>query len=964
MNRFINDVMVMPGGGASMRAAYMLQGAKIDKVSLQNLITRLSTKSMLSNVVISTVDKNSLASGLVLMNAISEVYSRFDDMFTSSNSISLLMENTRMILTSEIKKIESELIDLEKSIDNYGFLLADANSFDSSYIETFSGDNGFENNEVLFTANKKYIEDRAGLVFVEGQIASLVKNEGVITIPPSTNFEYPLSASIWASNCAAFIDSPMANKAISNTTDYKNNNGWRVTANSPIIIDGYLEDFSLLYDQNNNYPGAQFILEYKMPDENPVDLIILEPFSDVPFDLIQVLGFIKEEDNNGVQLLSEPTKVSGTKNIFFPKNTYKKFHIYIRQQLYTREVVNPIMSEANGELINNIKGEIDYTKADGGEAGTKPGYDYPVYNMESHWKMIFSNLRGSLSARDSADLEQGLPSYWSQEFGYLDKNMTTDQDDNINYRSELSRPSNINDSYFQGLIRRFFGTQESGIGAFFTSMKTNMYNTNSPNAGPVNQLGPLSDIRQAPYPRIGEEESINTVAVTEGGGLPDTSMSSTVWRTSSNWDVWLDGIVQSILDKDDMQLVSPNWFWSEKEGRWIDDTELLEAMPRIIDLPTIREDGIIDGIIDTKDYRADHPEKLTPGGGIRYNIPSIQYDDILWKNKSSYKYRYNIGIKYVKAKLSSYGSKSVFVSKPIGVSGDISEVRLKESSTNFVLKGIDLDSEIVTSVEYSVTNSDDISTEASWIPIMPSNDIMVTGERIFPDKDGIAVFRFSAKDQGINLYKNGREIAKGILADIFLRRENNNSVYGLRVPTQLYTSGDLLTVNYIPATDYTTISFDNYSTMANVTAPATDSDGPGEGFYGDGNLEYTLTKIPYIDSTQANASTYSDTFGMTPYQPISIVFSDGTTAINLTNYTNSVQANLDSDSSSYQYIQSGNYIKFNKAVAKNFRVYYNYFPSNFRVRVILRSNTAENVSPKVDFFQVKTKTRKPDAQRD
>ena len=87
-------------------------------------------------------------------------------------------------------------------------------------------------------------------------------------------------------------------------------------------------------------------------------------------------------------------------------------------------------------------------------------------------------------------------------------------------------------------------------------------------------------------------------------------------------------------------------------------------------------------------------------------------------------------------------------------------------------------------------------------------------------------------------------------------------------------------------------------------------------------------------------------------------------AINLTNYTNSVQANLDSDSSSYQYIQSGNYIKFNKAVAKNFRVYYNYFPSNFRVRVILRSNTAENVSPKVDFFQVKTKTRKPDAQRD
>jgi hypothetical protein len=88
------------------------------------------------------------------------------------------------------------------------------------------------------------------------------------------------------------------------------------------------------------------------------------------------------------------------------------------------------------------------------------------------------------------------------------------------------------------------------------------------------------------------------------------------------------------------------------------------------------------------------------------------------------------------------------------------------------------------------------------------------------------------------------------------------------------------------------------------------------------------------------------------------------TAINLTSYSRSQNISLDKNSDQYYYVQSGSSIIFNKPVTKNFRVYYNYSPTNLRFRAILRSNTVNCVSPKIDFVQLKTKTRKPDPQKD
>ena len=97
---------------------------------------------------------------------------------------------------------------------------------------------------------------------------------------------YPADATIWASNCAAFISNPSSNNSISNTTN-GNVGGWRVVIDSPIIIDGPLYQFEYLYDGDNTYPGAQFIVQYEMNDESPVDTIVVDPFDDYsPFPFI------------------------------------------------------------------------------------------------------------------------------------------------------------------------------------------------------------------------------------------------------------------------------------------------------------------------------------------------------------------------------------------------------------------------------------------------------------------------------------------------------------------------------------------------------------------------------------------------------------------------------------------------------------------------------------------------------
>lgn len=327
-------------------------------------------------------------------------------------------------------------------------------------------------------------------------------------------------------------------------------------------------------------------------------------------------------------------------------------------------------------------------------------------------------------------------------------------------------------------------------------------------------------------------------------------------------------------------------------------------------------------------------------------------------------YEYNFGIQSISVGGSVQNYKGVFVSKKVPASGDIGELRLKAKDNHFNYVNTDKDSLVATSVEYSVTNKSRPDEEADWKPILPIGIFQIEGERFYPDSTGAGKFRFTANlDNSIVLYKNGK-IVNIDTKNLLIRSPNGQTAIGLKLPIGQFTPQDIFTCDYVPSRDFSTVSFaeTDFSNVPLVTS--FDENGAGEGFTALSNqLIATLKFEPYIDYTKVETSSYDSELGLNPYSPLVVRFKDGSIAVNLTNYKGGGQTELDPTADQYQFIHSGNTLIFNKQVTQEFRVYYQYLLSNVRVRIVLRVNDVSAVSPTVDMFQLKAKTRKADARK-
>jgi hypothetical protein len=435
--------------------------------------------------------------------------------------------------------------------------------------------------------------------------------------------------------------------------------------------------------------------------------------------------------------------------------------------------------------------------------------------------------------------------------------------------------------------------------------------------------------------------------------------------------------------------------WSESEDKW-------EKV--ILDLyasnPTFYRDLFLRGVGDDSINIGPQPQAIVSRDNPTEH--KIKFLD----------YRYNLGLKFIGIGANDPGYKGVFVSKPLPASGDIGELRIKVEDTNYQIAVSDLSSAYVTSTEYSVSNISTPNIESDWIPILPVNTEMVIAERLFVDNAGRGFLRFPAnRTAALYLYKNG--YSHDINATSYILDTASQNVIGITLPFGDFTSDDIFTCDYIPAADNTTISFNLSGASDTPLISSYDNTGVGEGFENTGgrntiDLKYT----PYIDYNQVNSSTYFPTTGMSPYQPVTVRLDNGIVVTNLTNYKigdqtslpipnvgytppqgmvitadivtdpitheqisrvelyhrygtidpNAVNTSAINAANGYYYIHSGNVLMFNRPLDQPFRVYYQYLQNAVRVRVVLRVNTKNFVTPTVDAFHVKTKTRRADAR--
>lgn len=313
-----------------------------------------------------------------------------------------------------------------------------------------------------------------------------------------------------------------------------------------------------------------------------------------------------------------------------------------------------------------------------------------------------------------------------------------------------------------------------------------------------------------------------------------------------------------------------------------------------------------------------------------------------------FNYYYTLGLHSAEIGTTAPGAKGVFVSEPLEAAGSVGEVRLKTSESDYSLPNTSRHSPVVTSVEYSVSNVADPVEETDWTPILPVDHTRIAGERVLPNAVGQAAFRFPADPQNITVYKNG--MRQDFAESSFRRDRVTSAVLGVDIPSESYNFGDIFTVDYSPirSIDHTTVNFKELGRAAEAPlVGAHDGTGPGERFAATGSRNTVdIMHAPFVDTNLTKSST--------TYSPITVRLDTGEVAQNLTAYPG--RRDYPFPPSGYYYKHSGNTLIFNQPITTPFRVYYQYLENTVRVRVVLRANSTELASPKVDFYHLKART--------
>ena len=375
-----------------------------------------------------------------------------------------------------------------------------------------------------------------------------------------------------------------------------------------------------------------------------------------------------------------------------------------------------------------------------------------------------------------------------------------------------------------------------------------------------------------------------------------------------------------------------------------------------------------DGIIPSKNDNSNMEMGFQKQDPEAPSVSSLDITKYLNTREVSNSYEYSFSLKNILLgnTIQAPQSKSCFISNkietngaPIAIKGIINKVTERKNLNYF-----NYDLKESGSYELSVSLKEIISSEEDWIPLASSNDLNVDSEVLFFNNLNSTTIRFVPLQETIKVYKNGMLENPNNWSYI----ENSNEVkYNTEVEnTSIYVCS--YAINKL-VYNQSIIDLDSIQDSSYILQSYRSNGVPGEFFEStlSGN-RVDLSRIPFIEDNFTNAY-YNDIFGTVTteenagYSPVSIVFQDGSTAINLTNYTlNSFVKAPFYDTDSYLYYHNGKSIIFNKPVVSPFRVLYKYLPSNLRFRLIMRDNIPDQIANiSIDNVIIKCKVKNLDS---
>lgn len=332
-------------------------------------------------------------------------------------------------------------------------------------------------------------------------------------------------------------------------------------------------------------------------------------------------------------------------------------------------------------------------------------------------------------------------------------------------------------------------------------------------------------------------------------------------------------------------------------------------------------------------------------------------------------YEYTFSIKSIEfAAVDKVDSnKACFVSKKIPFNGYPLALKafLVKSKNIIDFNRFNFDLKEPISYEISISNTEIPVSEKDWLPILEYGKDQIDSEVLFFDSQSSSAYtRFYFKKETFVLYKDGYVVPP--------------NEYSLKENSIIIKSLDINSI-YVCAykTDLTLFSYDNIDFIKNKlfqesTKSYFNDQGQGERFSTtDYTGRITLSNFPYINTVYAESSSYNPAYGTIfssdyqGYSPIKVLLSDGSYAINLTNYTSSKDLPSFIDSSRVYFIQNGKEIVFNQILSDPFSVIYEYVSNSTRFRIIIRKNVSNILyQASIDAVIVKAKTKNYDPYYD
>lgn len=363
------------------------------------------------------------------------------------------------------------------------------------------------------------------------------------------------------------------------------------------------------------------------------------------------------------------------------------------------------------------------------------------------------------------------------------------------------------------------------------------------------------------------------------------------------------------------------------------------------------------------------------------------------RSTSGVRHEYEYGIKNLQFAYATYQETGIFVTRPIAVEGNIVEVSLSTAEEHPLFNELNgMATDRVTSVEYYVATEENPSL-SDWKAILPEETKVIKSEKLF-FLGASAKLRFHADISDIEqtrVYKNSLLLGE----DEWYFTERGAAI-------QLATSVDqnsMYTIDYVPNTDLANPWKIDVPSNQSKRVRQVDRFSNGT----DSNNTIKLSKYPYIDFDQVNAGNAFDP-NSGDYRPIDVFLTNATMVTN--------GGGVQSDFFPEAYFQSGEFItknrtdyqdnkdvaltpysietdnihhileykqekdklvfteSFNRAElyynnATNhgngeLAVHYDYLVTDFRLKVILRKNTGDDlvVTPNLNSYQLKFKVMK------